>query len=171
MLPLYLLTNAKGQQMFIELKNGETIQGDLNNVDNWMNVTLVNVTHTASNEILKLPEIYVRGNFIKYIKLQDDVIEKVKQSARDNQSNNNRDNRRRNNQGGRRGDDNRRFRDGGRRDNINNRDPRYGNRRFYNRQPPQQQSQQSQQQQNNGMGGFVQHHQNTQQPPLGHVQF
>ena len=44
MLPLYLLTNAKGQQMQIELKNGEIIQGILTNVDNWMNLTLSNVT-------------------------------------------------------------------------------------------------------------------------------
>ncbi|AAS54195.1 AGL296Wp [Eremothecium gossypii ATCC 10895] len=79
MLPLYLLTNAKGQKLFIELKNGETIEGELVNVDNWMNLTLQSVVHAGSDQTLQLPEIYVRGSFIKYIRLQDDIIEKVKQ--------------------------------------------------------------------------------------------
>lgn len=55
MLPLYLLTNAKGQTMHVELKNGETVEGTLSDVDNWMNLTLSNVTHVASGETLKLP--------------------------------------------------------------------------------------------------------------------
>lgn len=152
--------------MLIELKNGETIEGQLTNVDNWMNLTLANVTHTSPNEILQLPEIYLRGNFIKYIKLQDDIIEKVKQSNVQQQSqghHQNRDFRRR--QGGRR-DNDRRFNQGGGqrrhegRGNYNN----GGNRRSYgNRQA----------EGNTAMGGFVQHHQTTsQQPtPLGQVQY
>uniref|UniRef100_UPI0003B7E0B6 U6 snRNA-associated Sm-like protein Lsm4 n=1 Tax=Saccharomyces cerevisiae (strain ATCC 204508 / S288c) TaxID=559292 RepID=UPI0003B7E0B6 len=91
MLPLYLLTNAKGQQMQIELKNGEIIQGILTNVDNWMNLTLSNVTeyseesainsedNAESSKAVKLNEIYIRGTFIKFIKLQDNIIDKVKQ--------------------------------------------------------------------------------------------
>lgn len=55
MLPLYLLTNAKGQKMRIELKNGETVEGTLADVDNWMNLMLSDVTHVASGETLKLP--------------------------------------------------------------------------------------------------------------------
>lgn len=101
MLPLYLLTNAKGQQMQIELKNGEIIQGTLTNVDNWMNLTLSDVTEyseeslvnaedsTDSSKAVKLNEIYVRGTFIKFIKLQDNIIDKVKQQINSNNNSNN----------------------------------------------------------------------------------
>lgn len=100
MLPLYLLTNAKGQQMQIELKNGEIIQGILTNVDNWMNLTLSNVTeyseesainsedNAESSKAVKLNEIYIRGTFIKFIKLQDNIIDKVKQQINSNNNSN-----------------------------------------------------------------------------------
>ncbi|SCU97924.1 LADA_0H09340g1_1 [Lachancea dasiensis] len=169
MLPLYLLTNAKGQEMVIELKNGEAIVGQLTNVDNWMNLTLANVTHTSASDSVKLREIYVRGNFIKSIKLQEDAIEKVKQSNAQQQAqghHQNRDFRRR--QGGRRdgekrfnaGNNNRRgdgrdFNNGvGRRfNNNNNNNSRGGEER---RDGPGN---------GNAMGGFVRHHQTSSQPP------
>lgn len=131
MLPLYLLTNAKGQQMRIELKSGEVIEGELTNVDNWMNLTLINVKqfknsmvnvnnnvdsvdrtdadfHTTSSsnkdqsvkeelEIVELKEVYLKGIYIKFIKLQDDIIDTLRQQIsnnQNNQNNQNKDNRR-----------------------------------------------------------------------------
>ena len=90
MLPLYLLTNAKGQQLHIELKSGEVIEGTLTNVDNWMNLTLSDVSEfrTAETspqvEVLKSSEIYLRGAYIKYIKLQDDIINTMRQQMNSN---------------------------------------------------------------------------------------
>ena len=94
MLPLYLLTNAKGQQVSVELKNGEIVEGELTNVDNWMNLTLSNVSQqdTIGNsgniafqkEIVKSQEVYLRGTYIKYIKLQENVIDQVKQQISNN---------------------------------------------------------------------------------------
>lgn len=90
MLPLYLLTNAKGQQLHIELKSGEVIEGTLTNVDNWMNLTLSDVSEfrTAETspqvEVLKSSEIYLRGAYIKYIKLQDDIINTMRQQMNNN---------------------------------------------------------------------------------------
>ncbi|CAI1958718.1 hypothetical protein SEUBUCD646_0E01990 [Saccharomyces eubayanus] len=130
MLPLYLLTNAKGQQMQIELKNGEIIQGTLTNVDNWMNLTLSGVTEYSeeslvsgedsadSSKAVKLNEIYVRGTFIKFIKLQDNIIDKVKQQIN---SNNNSNNNNSNNNGP------------GQKRYYNNRDSNNNNRNNYNR--------------------------------------
>ncbi|SCU87183.1 LAMI_0D05072g1_1 [Lachancea mirantina] len=169
MLPLYLLTNSNGQHMLIELKNGDTVQGQLTNVDNWMNLTLADVTHTASNEVITLPEIYVRGNFIKYIKLQQDVIEKVKQSSAQQQSqghHQNRDFRRRQGGGGNRRDNDRRFNQGGNQKRNEGRGSHYngGNRRYNN------QRQSNDGNHSSAMGGFVQHHQTSAQQPasLGH---
>ncbi|CCH62698.1 hypothetical protein TBLA_0I00350 [Henningerozyma blattae CBS 6284] len=96
MLPLYLLTNVKGQKMTIELKNGEVVEGELTNVDNWMNLTLTNVSqHNGSDfisgpqvEVVKSKEIYLRGTYIKYISLQKDIIDQVKTQINNNNMNN-----------------------------------------------------------------------------------
>ncbi|AMD20455.1 HDL289Wp [Eremothecium sinecaudum] len=173
MLPLYLLTNAKGQEMFIELKNGETIEGKLTNVDNWMNLTLSNVIHTASDQSLQLPEIYLRGSFIKYIKLQDDIIDKVKQQLNSGKDGNNsgggsnqmrdRDSGRRftsrrenvNSSGGRAHQDYQRKRGGG---NFQRRDGQYNSNSNRRSRQPQNNGPQGSQT-NNGSGGFIQYHQ------------
>lgn len=59
----------------MELKNGETLNGELVNCDSWMNLTLNNVVQVSENgtNFLKLPECYVRGNHIKYMRLPEEV--------------------------------------------------------------------------------------------------
>lgn len=94
MLPLYLLTAAKTKQILIELKSGESLNGDLVNCDSWMNLTLSNVILTSPNgdAFMKIPEIYVRGTQIKYLRLPDDVMDKAKEQNLMNQENRNRNN-------------------------------------------------------------------------------
>lgn len=74
-LPLYLLTSAKTKQVLIELKNGETLNGALVNCDPWMNLTLKDVIQSSANgeDFLKIPEIYIRGIHIKYLRLPEEV--------------------------------------------------------------------------------------------------
>lgn len=109
MLPLYLLTNARGQQLSVELKSGEIVEGVLTNVDNWMNLTLSNVKEYRTSllidgsstnqtikedvEILTMKEIYLKGIYIKYIKLQDNIIDNLKQQIHNNQHNRDSNNR------------------------------------------------------------------------------
>lgn len=169
MLPLYLLTNAKGQQMSIELKNGEIIEGELTNVDNWMNLTLSNVTQydsignsgniASQKEIIKSKEVYLRGTYIKYINLQDGIIDQVKQQINNNNNSNsgNSNSYRRNtkynnsNAGG-----NYRKNNQGRRN--------YNSTTGGNRRPYQQNYNSNQARPNSsGMGGYVQQHQNQHQ--------
>ena len=38
MLPLSLLKTSQGHPMLVELKNGETYNGELVSCDNWMNI-------------------------------------------------------------------------------------------------------------------------------------
>ncbi|KAL2709530.1 U6 snRNA-associated Sm-like protein LSm4 [Kluyveromyces marxianus] len=130
MLPLYLLTNARGQIMRIELKNGETVEGTLSDVDNWMNLMLSDVTHVASGETLKLPSFYLKGSFIKYINLQDDVIDKVKQQWGQNRGG--KDDRRRGGNNYNNGSNFHQNRDGGNRRGGRRNYQNSGSRRDYN---------------------------------------
>ena len=59
----------------MELKNGESLNGQLVNCDSWMNLTLKDVIQSSSNgeDFVKLPECYIRGNHIKYLRLPEEV--------------------------------------------------------------------------------------------------
>ncbi|KAG9300608.1 hypothetical protein G9A89_005208 [Geosiphon pyriformis] len=83
MLPLSLLNTAQGHPMLVELKNGETFNGHLVNCDNWMNLTLREVIQTSpeGDRFWRLPECYIRGNTIKYLRVPDEIIEMVKEDA------------------------------------------------------------------------------------------
>ncbi|KAK1782538.1 hypothetical protein QBC45DRAFT_224598 [Copromyces sp. CBS 386.78] len=77
MLPLGILTAAQGHPMLVELKNGETLNGHLIQCDTWMNLTLREVVQTSpeGDKFVRLPEVYVKGNNIKYLRVPDDVID------------------------------------------------------------------------------------------------
>ncbi|WPG97547.1 Hypothetical protein R9X50_00032400 [Acrodontium crateriforme] len=80
MLPLGLLTAAQGHPMLVELKNGETLNGHLVNCDTYMNLTLKEVVQTSpdGDKFFRLPEAYVRGNNIKYLRVPDEIVDIVK---------------------------------------------------------------------------------------------
>ncbi|KAF8419707.1 hypothetical protein EV426DRAFT_634324 [Tirmania nivea] len=82
MLPLSLLNTAQGHPMLVELKSGETLNGHLVNCDTWMNLTLKEVIQTSpdGDKFFRLPECYVRGNNIKYLRVPDEIIDLVKES-------------------------------------------------------------------------------------------
>ncbi|KAK9087626.1 hypothetical protein Syun_030020 [Stephania yunnanensis] len=77
MLPLSLLKTAQGHPMLVELKNGETYNGHLVNCDTWMNIHL----REDGDRFWRMPECYIRGNTIKYLKVPDEVIDKVQEET------------------------------------------------------------------------------------------
>ncbi|KAK6537440.1 RNA processing protein [Orbilia ellipsospora] len=81
MLPLTLLTTVQGHPLLVELKNGETLNGHLVSCDTWMNLTLKEVVQTSPDgqTFHRLPEAYVRGNNIKYLRVPDEIIDIVKE--------------------------------------------------------------------------------------------
>ncbi|KAK4651442.1 hypothetical protein QC762_603649 [Podospora pseudocomata] len=81
MLPLGLLNAAQGHPMLVELKNGETLNGHLVLCDTWMNLTLREVVQTSpeGDKFVRLPEVYVKGNNIKYLRVPDEIIDIVKE--------------------------------------------------------------------------------------------
>ncbi|XP_041358166.1 U6 snRNA-associated Sm-like protein LSm4 [Gigantopelta aegis] len=83
MLPLSLLRTAVNHPMLVELKNGETYNGHLVNCDNWMNINLREVICTSrdGDRFWRMPECYIRGSTIKYLRIPDEVIDMVKEEA------------------------------------------------------------------------------------------
>merc|ERR1712054_278006 len=81
MLPLGLLNAAQGHPMLVELKDGETLNGHLVNCDTCMNLTLKEVVQTSpeGDKFFRLPECYVRGNNIKYLRVPDEIVDVVKE--------------------------------------------------------------------------------------------
>ncbi|XP_013789022.1 U6 snRNA-associated Sm-like protein LSm4 [Limulus polyphemus] len=80
MLPLSLLRTAQNHPMLVELKNGETYNGHLVSCDNWMNINLREVICTSrdGDKFWRMPECYIRGSTIKYLRIPDEVIDMVK---------------------------------------------------------------------------------------------
>ncbi|KAI9098130.1 hypothetical protein DFS34DRAFT_704108 [Phlyctochytrium arcticum] len=89
MLPLSLLNTAQGHPMLVELKNGETYNGHLVNCDNFMNINLREVICTSpdGDRFWRIPEIYIRGNTVKYLRLPDEVIDMVRDEPRQHYNN------------------------------------------------------------------------------------
>ncbi|KAG7205575.1 hypothetical protein KM043_007547 [Ampulex compressa] len=83
MLPLSLLRTAQNHPMLVELKNGETYNGHLVSCDNWMNINLREVICTSrdGDKFWRMPECYIRGSTIKYLRIPDEVIDMVKEDV------------------------------------------------------------------------------------------
>ncbi|XP_026315236.1 U6 snRNA-associated Sm-like protein LSm4 [Hyposmocoma kahamanoa] len=83
MLPLSLLRTAQNHPMLVELKNGETYNGHLVSCDNWMNINLREVICTSrdGDKFWRMPECYIRGSTIKYLRIPDEVIDMVKEES------------------------------------------------------------------------------------------
>ncbi|KAL7788972.1 Sm-like ribonucleoprotein [Trichoderma ceciliae] len=87
MLPLGLLNAAQGHPMLVELKNGETLNGHLVMCDTWMNLTLKEVVQTSpeGDKFIRLQEVYVKGNNIKYLRVPDEIIDQVNEQQKNQQ--------------------------------------------------------------------------------------
>ncbi|VVC32124.1 Hypothetical protein CINCED_3A024822 [Cinara cedri] len=81
MLPLSLLKTAQNHPMLVELKNGETYNGHLVTCDSWMNINLREVICTSKDgdRFWRLPECYIRGSMIKYLRIPDEIFDMVKE--------------------------------------------------------------------------------------------
>jgi len=89
MLPLGLLNAAQGHPMLVELKNGETLNGHLVTCDTWMNLTLKEVVQTSpdGDKFFRLPEVYVKGNNIKYLRVPDEIVDLARDQQQGSQGN------------------------------------------------------------------------------------
>lgn len=74
--------------MLVELKNGETYNGHLEACDNWMNVHLKEVICTAKDgdRFWRMPQVYIRGNTIKYLRVPESAVAKVQEQEQSQKS-------------------------------------------------------------------------------------
>lgn len=81
MLPISLLKAAEGSLIFLELKNGETFNGKLTKIDTWMNVFLTEAIRTSreGDKYVLCPEVSIRGNAVKFFRVQEGTLEKALQ--------------------------------------------------------------------------------------------
>ncbi|KAJ1914370.1 hypothetical protein IWQ60_008835 [Tieghemiomyces parasiticus] len=77
---------AKGRMIQVELKNGETYTGHLDQCDNFMNLTLREIKQTSADgqKFWHLPECYVRGSTIKYVQMPPEILDLVKEDMNQN---------------------------------------------------------------------------------------
>ncbi|CAH1716841.1 unnamed protein product [Aphis gossypii] len=89
--------------MLVELKNGETYNGHLVTCDSWMNINLREVICTSKDgdRFWRLPECYIRGSMIKYLRIPDEIFDMVKEDIVVNKARGRTDNQK--NRGGSRG--------------------------------------------------------------------
>ncbi|WZY74276.1 hypothetical protein YC2023_006516 [Brassica napus] len=72
----------------VELKNGETYNGHLVNCDTWMNIHLREVICTSKDgdRFWRMPECYIRGNTIKYLRVPDEATDMATPMVEDTSS-------------------------------------------------------------------------------------
>merc|ERR1712146_400450 len=70
----------------VELKNGETYSGMLVKIDNFMNMHLRDVYQidATATKFLKIPDCYIRGSSVKYIRVQEHLADMVKEEDNKN---------------------------------------------------------------------------------------
>ncbi|XP_030384453.1 U6 snRNA-associated Sm-like protein LSm4 [Scaptodrosophila lebanonensis] len=131
MLPLSLLKTAQSHPMLVELKNGETYNGHLVSCDSWMNINLRDVICTSKDgdRFWRMPECYIRGSTIKYLRIPDEVIDMVKEDSQAKSRNRIEMSKNRNGSGNLPQNPNQRVGRGGARNNIGSRN-NLGNRQL-----------------------------------------
>ena len=75
-----VMMSVPGVQL-VELKNGETYNGHLVQCDSWMNMHLKEVICTSKDgdAFWRMPEVYVRGNTVKYLRVPDEILDKARE--------------------------------------------------------------------------------------------
>jgi len=84
--PSQLLKAGEKSYILVELKSGESYNGTLQASDKFMNLRLTDVVQTTKDgdRFFKMPEIYIKGNSIKYIRMVDAVMDRAIEEPKKN---------------------------------------------------------------------------------------
>ena len=81
--PLHQLKTSEKHYVMVDLKNGETLNGTLESIDKFMNLRIKNgvLTSKDGKQFLKEPEVFIKGNSLKGIRLVEGLLDKALKDA------------------------------------------------------------------------------------------
>ncbi|EPR78188.1 U6 snRNA-associated Sm-like protein [Spraguea lophii 42_110] len=82
MYPLTLIRLSRRHIITVELKNNEIYTGTLVNCDLLMNIQLKNIRITDKDVTRKVSECYIKGSFVKHIKLKEEIMNEQEMRVR-----------------------------------------------------------------------------------------
>ncbi len=84
--PLEIIFSMKSKNVIVQLKNGFSIRGLLEDVDYFLNLKLSNITATDKNmtSFKRANTIFLRGNLISSIILEKNNFGKIINTSKDN---------------------------------------------------------------------------------------
>lgn len=79
MLPLEILKGSKNKKIMVQIKNGDFINGILENVDIFMNLKIKDIIYNTKEgtNFFKANEIFIRGNNISAINFEENLLEEI----------------------------------------------------------------------------------------------
>ena len=79
MLPMQILYGALDTPVSVEVKSGECFNGHIQSADYFMNLKLrdVIVTDPHGEKFWRVPECFIRGNNVKYVRVCQDAVGKA----------------------------------------------------------------------------------------------
>ena len=79
MLPLEILKGTKNKKIMVQIKNGDYINGILENVDFFMNLKIKDIIYNnkEGTNFFKAKEIFIRGSNISAINFEENLLEEI----------------------------------------------------------------------------------------------
>ena len=79
MLPLEILKGTKNKKIMVQIKNGDYINGILENVDFFMNLKIKDIIYNnkEGTKFFKAKEIFIRGSNISAINFEENLLEEI----------------------------------------------------------------------------------------------
>lgn len=79
MLPLEILKGTKNKKIMVQIKNGDYINGILENVDFFMNLKIKDIIYNnkEGTKFFKAKEIFIRGSNISAINFEENLLEEL----------------------------------------------------------------------------------------------
>lgn len=74
---MHLMKTAENHYMMVELKNGQSVNGTLVEVDRFMNLSLQDaiVTSKDGDSFYRVPHIFIKGAALKHMQLVEGLLE------------------------------------------------------------------------------------------------
>lgn len=75
------IKNSKGKKIMVQMKNGNYLNGILENIDMFMNIKMKEITYTskAGNSFYNATVAFIRGSQVASINFEEDLLDHINQ--------------------------------------------------------------------------------------------